>query len=723
MSKTVITRTGARVEAEDQEVPALVAAGGHVEGDQERAATVIKEQQLANVPVGDAIGLSGADGLTFGGSSALIRATGGEDAARYMRTAREAHPTVSAVSEIAGGLVLGGPVGRIGSAVGGLVKGAGTAAKIGRAAVAGAVEGQLYGAGVGIGELARSEGPITGERAISSLSSHTLYGGGIGGVAGGLGKAAELGLRRAKGALDEFVTTAETRGAAGGVADDLAAMDVKGLRAAEKLELEGIAAARETSKKTIVDELAALKTQIKSTEQFATTKGLKLAAREGAETAAELGRRGVTADRQLAKLLDNPVGLAQRPERALDALQRQEQVYMKMMDRADDFKSSFAVDSMGGKRAAAFEAVPQLLEKNRAIQKSIAEITSAPTSSRLSAIQEAREVLSTAGRGTPGIGEQLASGSAFGLVADAVRMIPLPGMGLLAPLLGARASNLVSGVSGRLGKAAGEAAVRSAKAVSKFLEPAAKVTRVAPPLATRVLTRVRFSDDEETSKPKNLAEAFAARSSELRGQTQYGPDGTPIMRPEARQALADRLAPIGVVDPQLADEMETIAARRIEFLAAKLPRRPDIGGLPLGGKDRWQPSEMEQRQFAAYVDAVEDPVGVIERLGDGVITPEAGEVMREVYPEMHAQIVQDITMRLPELRESLPWHKRLSLSIFSDVPVDPSLQPHILRGLQAQFSTEEGTEGGTQGPKAAAQFGSVSAKNDVEPTAAQSRAG
>jgi hypothetical protein len=94
--------------------------------------------------------------------------------------------------------------------------------------------------------------------------------------------------------------------------------------------------------------------------------------------------------------------------------------------------------------------------------------------------------------------------------------------------------------------------------------------------------------------------------------------------------------------------------------------------------------------------------------------------MRTVYPETFAQIQTRIIEKLPELRKTLPYNRRVALSIFSGVPVDPAMRPDILGVLQGQFESEPGTEGGTQQATPAPQFGSI---EKPDPTPAQSRAG
>ena len=218
--------------------------------------------------------------------------------------------------------------------------------------------------------------------------------------------------------------------------------------------------------------------------------------------------------------------------------------------------------------------------------------------------------------------------------------------------------------------------------------------------------------------PARLPDLYRERVAEIRSHVVPGPDGKLMMRPESREQIAAALAPIRAASPMLADGIETTTARATTFLADKAPHKPEPFGMQLGGKDKWQPSDMEMRTWARYVAAVNDPYGVVERLASGAVTPEDAETMREVYPEMYADIQRQIIEKLPTLTKQLPYQRRLALSVFSGVPVDPTMHPQVLFALQASYANEEGTEGGSQAPVAQAQFGSVSKE---KPTQAQER--
>ncbi len=373
-----------------------------------------------------------------------------------------------------------------------------------------------------------------------------------------------------------------------------------------------------------------------------------------------------------------------------------------------------------GVRAAALDAVPAALERNRAFQARIRELVAEPTSPKLAAIADATDALSIPAA-KQGFGSQLAETAMQGSIMHSVAgAIPIPFVGHAVGAWAAKKAT--DAVFGRMGAAAGEGMKRTSAAIGRFLDVGGKVAPMLPPLATKILARVRYAESDERdlkpeNMPKGLPALYKARAAEVRSQVAYDETGKLRMRIEKREAMANRFAAIRAQDPVAADMLETLNARKIEFLADKLPRRPDLGVMQTG-PDRWQPSELDMRTWARYAAACEDPGGVEERLADGTITPEDAEAYNAVYPERAAHLKQQIIAQLPTLRASLPYKRRLALSIFTGAPVDAAMTPQIFAVLQASFALEPGSEGGTQAPLAKPAFGSIS---KTEPTPSQAR--
>jgi hypothetical protein len=537
----------------------------------------------------------------------------------------------------------------------------------------------------------------------------------------------------------------------------------KDLTGARQAELDAIEAERGKGRSLVADEIKAHRAAAKDDKIFLATQNAKTweGIDEGLrKEVREVGKVSLEADKAIDRALRNPKALAANPKRALDALQQQESALETLVSRRPQLEDVFRADT-SATRVGALDSAERALQRNRDLQAKITGLYGTPASSKLDEIAGGLEQVGARGRastrldeiqsalddlrgprtstkleqidaarealagGRESFGQKIAGGAAYGVGASLVGSIPFIGPSL-APFAGAAASNAITGkLGGALTKATAEAAKRASSAVDMFLTVGRKVAPVAPIVATKVLSGVRYATEDEPKRPKatkpskaRLADAYKARTDEIKQQTAYQM-GVAKMRPEARQRIAAKLAPIAMTNPILADRLETVAARKLEYLARSIPRRPDIASIPTG-PDRWQPSDFEMRAFARKVAAVEDPQGVIERLADGTITPEDAEAMREVYPEMMTDITRQILERLPELRESLPYERRLALSIFTGAPVDAAMDPNILRTLQASFINEPGSEGGMQAPKPMPAFGSV--KNQ-EATPSQQRQG
>ena len=742
-----------------------------IQGQVDRVSEAQREDEYGGV-VGTLAGggLAIARGVTGGLSDAALSALGEGDTVRRLRDYNQGVSTVGEIAGSVGGMFVPGTVA---SGIANLGAKVGAKGTVGAVVKGGLVEGGLTGLGTGVSELALSEEPLTLERATSVLSSNLLYGAAIGGGANLAGKVLEKGIVRARGALDEF---AAARNAAPDVADDLAGLDAAGLRTAREAEVERLVTEQTAGKAGVVDEIKAyratvddanpwlvvtegepasllnkskktLRNLMDDPEGLARNPAVALKAlrvqeqglsRALADTEA-IGKRLGAQNQKLAKELSEE--LATLPD-ALDSVVLSTSAakrYGAFADvrvpkggtvtvnraQAGEFLDALSTGKLKGSADEAFAKMPDVLQANRELQAKIEGLTVAKSdlvSGRLNAIDAARDGLT--GGGKKGVGEQMAGGAAYSTAASLVGAVPVIGP-FLAPFVGAKAASLVGEqVFGRLGKATSEAAARTSKAVGAFLDTTKRITPVAPVLASKVLGAVRYAPERpERSEPAqgkpSLASAYKDRSAEIRSQTAFAPDGSTVMRPQARQAMAAQLAPIRAVNPIMADRMETLAARRLEFLASKLPRRPDLGTLQ-AGPDRYQPSDLEMRTFARYAAGVEDPGGIEERLAAGQITPEDAQVMREVYPERLADITRQIVEQLPTLRATLPYQRRLALSILTGVAVDASMHPRVLAVLQSQFAAEEGTDGGTQAPRAQAQFGSV--KSTEKATRAQERA-
>jgi len=632
------------------------------------------------------------------------------------------------------------------------------------AAARGVTEGVVGGLATGVSQLALSEDPVDMERAVSVLSSQALFGGALGGGVSLVASAAGKGIARAR-ILAEDAGAKLGRGDVG-IVSDLYALDRKGLRAARDATISSLRKEREASVVSLKQDHAAEIVSLRDAsvvDRAAAADEVVAYYRRSKEAYPWLATKGTTdrvlkqvwsvnerASNSLRRLTDNTKKLSRNPSLSLDALEMQEQALTALASKHDTLMAQITKEGrQTGERATRLELIPELLASNRALQQRIAVVSDSfrsPTSTRLTDLTDAIDAAKTSTLSSQRLQDisdaidTVGERGKQGMIARSIETgLTGLGAGLLAPVTGYAGAAMIAAkgaeaisdfVAQRLGRATAESGARISSAVGRFVEVGSRIASNAPPIAIKTLTRVAFSPDApeqrgSESAPKApsdtpLVAAYRAREREILSQTRPGASG-PEMRPTARQDLAARLGGVRAMSPIAADRMETIAARRLEFLAKKLPMRPEIAniGRTMSPFDRWRPSNFEIAQFARYVAAVEDPAAIVERLVDGSITPEDAEALRSVYPEIFSAIQMQIVESLPRLRATLPYARRLALSIFGGVPVDPALHPDVIAVLQANFALEAGTEGGTQAPRPQPAFGSISKQ---EPTQAQARA-
>lgn len=525
---------------------------------------------------------------------------------------------------------------------------------------------------------------------------------------------------------------------------DPSTLDRAGLKQAEAFETAAIHAEQQPQREAFVQ---SLKDSFRRTEEdrvWHFTQGHEDPAMKG------LGKEALKANISIRSALGNEASLARDPGKVLDALERQAQALdkIKSLGNAEYAKYSRDFDmgpatirkemaegkiegykiGKGGLKpdspliekgvkeemikrfGSADNAVlpPRLkawdksfaaADRNRELQAAIKKLKVEPTSPYLDAIKNAREEMNL---------PKDEHSSHFG--AHLLHSIPVVG----GPL--AAVASISGKVTGGFRKFVGKAAERTGQAASSFLDTATKAARIAPPVATKILLSLRYAAGAENGK--TLPELYKARTDEVKGQTAYDANGIPRIRPEARQAIAGQLKAIAATDPILADRLETLAVRRIEYLSSLIPRRPDFGVMQVG-PDHWHPSDLEMRSWARSAAAAEDPQGVFERAVMGTITPEDVNAVRAVAPEMLDDFTGRIVAGQSTLKKPLPYGRKLALSMLTGQPVDPAMHPMVLSVLQGQFASDGVPQ--TQAPMAAPQFGSIK-KSTPQPTPAERRA-
>lgn len=146
------------------------------------------------------------------------------------------------------------------------------------------------------------------------------------------------------------------------------------------------------------------------------------------------------------------------------------------------------------------------------------------------------------------------------------------------------------------------------------------------------------------------------------------------------------------VAPQTRNGMVQLAVRGAQFLATKVPAEstPLGSALPTIAR-RLPPSVPERARFLRYARAVYTPLAIVDDLEAGQLTPESVEVMKVLYPEMHAFMVRSAQETLVEHARAddvIPYSARLSLGALMGFESDASLTPRSIALTQASILSQ-----------------------------------
>lgn len=352
------------------------------------------------------------------------------------------------------------------------------------------------------------------------------------------------------------------------------------------------------------------------------------------------------------------------------------------------------------------ETAERVLEANRALQARFKELQAEPVTQKLRDLKTQLEQIKADTAPTPrkqalqahmadlqskDLGHGIAQGVG-GLLGGKIGMATMGPYGAVAGAFIGRDAGIrfydrfvrkiVSGNANR-GK------VISASIAKAFATGAEKVAKAAPK-ATRAIPAIQYAtrehvdsvlgpDNTKPSKDERVTE-FRQRAREINALTERSPEGFKV-RMQALQMLHDKMAMAWQIAPGVANGIEKTQAAKLQFLASKLPRNPAPPHLQLG-PDTWEPNEAQIAAFFRVMQAAEHPEVVPQHLAEGTATPDEVEALKTIYPAHYEDIRKQVFDHAADLKETLPYAQRLSLSILLDVDVDPALTREALTVYQ-----------------------------------------
>lgn len=205
-----------------------------------------------------------------------------------------------------------------------------------------------------------------------------------------------------------------------------------------------------------------------------------------------------------------------------------------------------------------------------------------------------------------------------------------------------------------------------------------KLAKAKPLASPQVLVNAGFAINPGTKKaPKTRAEGFKNIQANLNALT-TNPDLLTEM-------LARTTRRVALVSPAVAQETQATLARAVAFLAQKLPKDnspPSLFQRP------YQPAEFELAKFERYLQAVEQPLSVLEDLERGALTREHVEALQAVYPELYLELKTQALQMIANSPD-MAYNKKLQISTLLDIPGDSAQDPDTFMELQGNFAPQQ----------------------------------
>lgn len=121
--------------------------------------------------------------------------------------------------------------------------------------------------------------------------------------------------------------------------------------------------------------------------------------------------------------------------------------------------------------------------------------------------------------------------------------------------------------------------------------------------------------------------------------------------------------------------------------ARPLPNQPK---LPF---DKEMPDIQKKRSYDQAIDIALSPLGVLDHINKGTLTPEYMKHYTSLYPEVHTYLAKELTKQISESQlkngKPPPYHKRIGMSLFMGTNLDSTMSPMAIQTIQGIFAQKQ----------------------------------
>ena len=197
-----------------------------------------------------------------------------------------------------------------------------------------------------------------------------------------------------------------------------------------------------------------------------------------------------------------------------------------------------------------------------------------------------------------------------------------------------------------------------------------------------------------TSKPVRMVSAQLAQRNMSRKEQEE-------RFTKVKRSVADLAAPANMANAieQLAGDTQNIPSIKLaiglrlqtanQYLVAQLPQDP-LAAYAVGPtKSPWKASDMEMVRYLRKVDAINNPIQVIDRVADGTVTKDEVDAIKNVHPDVYKRLQNSLMGAIMDHGDSIPYARRVQLNLLFNIPTDYSLTPQFIAQMQAPYQPKD----------------------------------
>lgn len=144
-------------------------------------------------------------------------------------------------------------------------------------------------------------------------------------------------------------------------------------------------------------------------------------------------------------------------------------------------------------------------------------------------------------------------------------------------------------------------------------------------------------------------------------------------------------SPLHDAAPNISGGIGETIVRALSTIHQAMPKMPKD---PMS--DAYEPSLTEKAHFQRVLAAVENPIGILNHVSRGTLTPEELQTVQSVNPKIYDQmkneLMEQLAKKKPEELKNMPFATKQSISMFTGQPMDSSLLPQNVMNFQCSYA-------------------------------------